>query len=403
MVNETASRPTRSRWIPIGSWILLGAAILIVASGVLPAEDALELAATTGPVLVFVVAMTVVAELASAAGVFTVIAEQLAVWGRGRVVVLWAFVLIMVTVTTAFLSLDTTAVLVTPIIVMLARHTGLSPLPFALATVWLANTASLFLPVSNLTNLLAADVFGDTPFEFMSAVWAPALTGVVITVVALSLLHRKSLASRFALMERTRLPDRALFIISLIVMCLLLPALVSGLPVSIVAGVAALLLLGTFAVRNRRFSPESRTPLNLSLVPWRTIAFAASLFVLVRAAEAHGLASALTTESGTGNGFWDLLQLAAVGALGANAVNNLPAYLAFSSIAESPLRMGALLIGVNLAPLVSPWASLATLLWHQRLTKMGVRISWAKFALLGLGLTVVMVPATTFALWLGQR
>lgn len=402
-MNETDSIPVRSRWIAIGSWVLLGAAVVVIATGLLPFDELIDLTVTTGPVLVFVIAMTIVAELASAAGVFTVIAEQLAVWGRGRVVLLWAFVLAMVTVTTAFLSLDTTAVLVTPIIVVLARHAGLSPLPFALATVWLANTASLFLPVSNLTNLLAAGVFGETPFEFLSAMWAPALTGVVITTVALSLIHRKSLTSRFALTERTRLPDRPLFIISLIVMCLLLPTLVSGLPVSIVAGVAALLLLGTFAIRNRRFSQESRTPLNLRLVPWRTLAFAASLFVLVRAAEAHGLASFLTAASGTGDGFWDLLQLAAVGALGANAVNNLPAYLAFSSIAASPLRMGALLIGVNLAPLVSPWASLATLLWHQRLTKMGVRISWAKFALLGLGLTVVMVPATTFALWLSQR
>lgn len=402
-MNETVYGPTRSRWISIGSWILLGAAFLIVASGVLPSDDAFELAATTGSVLVFVIAMTIVAELASAAGVFTVIAEQLAVWGQGRVVALWAFVLIMVTLTTAFLSLDTTAVLVTPIIVVLARRVGLSPLPFALATVWLANTASLFLPVSNLTNLLAAEIFGETPFQFLSAIWAPALTGVVITIVALSLLHRRSLAGRFALTERTRLPDRPLFIISLVVVCLLLPALVSGIPVSIAAAVAALILLSVFAIRNRRFSEGSRTPLNLKLVPWRTIAFAASLFVLVKAAEVHGLASALTAASGTGDGIWDLLQLAAVGALGANAVNNLPAYLAFSSVAETPLRMGALLIGVNLAPLVSPWASLATLLWHQRLTKMGVRISWAKFAFLGLGLTIVMVPTTTLALWLSQR
>ncbi|WP_319020835.1 SLC13 family permease [Brevibacterium sp. FME37] len=402
-MNETVSAQARSRWIAVGSWILLGTAVLVAASGLLPFDDLIDLAVTTGPVLVFVIAMTIVAELASAAGVFTVIAEQLAVWGRRRVALLWAFVLIMVTLTTAFLSLDTTAVLVTPIIVLLARHVGLSPLPFALAAVWLANTASLFFPVSNLTNLLAADVFGETPFEFLSALWAPALTGVVITTGAVSIIHRRSLAGRFELTDRTRLPDRQLFIVSLIVVCLLLPALVSGLPVSIVAGVAAVLLLGAFAVRNRRFSQESRTPLNLGLVPWRTIAFAASLFILVRAAEAHGLASSLTAASGTGDGFEDLLQLAAVGALGANAVNNLPAYLAFSSIAESPLRMGALLIGVNLAPLVSPWASLATLLWHQRLTKMGVRISWARFALLGLGLTVVMVPTTTFALWLSNR
>lgn len=62
--------------------------------------------------------------------------------------------------------------------------------------------------------------------------------------------------------------------------------------------------------------------------------------------------------------------------------------------------MGALLIGVNLAPLVSPWASLATLLWHQRLERLGVEISWRRFAMLGLVLVVLIVPATVLALWI---
>ena len=56
---------------------------------------------------------------------------------------------------TAVLSLDTTAVLVTPVVLALARQLGLDVALFAYTAVWLANTASLFLPVSNLTNLLA--------------------------------------------------------------------------------------------------------------------------------------------------------------------------------------------------------------------------------------------------------
>lgn len=92
--------------------------------------------------------------------------------------------------------------------------------------------------------------------------------------------------------------------------------------------------------------------------------------------------------------------MAAIGALGANAANNLPAFLALTPIAESPLRMGALLIGVNLAPLVSPWASLATLLWHQRLTSMGVEISWRRYVRFGSVLVVILVPACVIALWM---
>ena len=74
---------------------------------------------------------------------------------------LWLLVVLVAALSTIFLSLDTTAVLLTPVVIVLARHAGLNPLPFALTTVWLANTGSLLLPVSNLTNLLAQHAMGD--------------------------------------------------------------------------------------------------------------------------------------------------------------------------------------------------------------------------------------------------
>ena len=70
--------------------------------------------------------------------------------------------------------------------------------------------------------------------------------------------------------------------------------------------------------------------------------------------------------------------------LGANAINNLPAYLALEPIAGTPERIAALLVGVNAGPLITPWGSLATLLWHSRLKAVGVEVSWRRFILLGL-------------------
>jgi arsenical pump membrane protein len=52
-------------------------------------------------------------------------------------------------------------------------------------------------------------------------------------------------------------------------------------------------------------------------------------------------------------------------------------------VAETPQRLTALLIGVNAGPLLTPWASLATLLWHDRLRAQGVTVSWRTFVLLG--------------------
>ncbi|MFB2584950.1 SLC13 family permease [Herbiconiux liukaitaii] len=372
--------------------LLLAAAAVVVATGALPWADVTELAGRVLPVLAFVVAITVVAELASAAGVFTALAERMAGWGRGRVAVLWVLVIVLAVVSTAFLSLDTTAVLVTPVVVVLALHIGVSPIPFALATVWLANTASLFLPVSNLTNLLAARSFEGGTAAFVAAAWAPALTGVLASAGILTLVYRRSLRGRFELPERTPIGDRPLLVYSAIVVVLLLPMLVSGIEVAIVAGVAAVLLLGAFLVRDR-------SALKVSLVPWQALGIAAGLFVLVEAAQVNGLERLLSAVSGQGDDPLSLLHLAAVGALGANAINNLPAYLVLEpQAAGDTTRLVALLIGVNLGPLVTPWASLATLLWHQRLVALGVRISWPRFMGLGLIGVVVIVPLAVVAL-----
>ena len=57
-----------------------------------------------------------------------------------------------------------------------------------------------------------------------------------------------------------------------------------------------------------------------------------------------------------------------------------------------------MLIGVNVGCLVTPWASLATLLWHSRLQALGVEVSWLRFAGLGLLVAPLAVAAAVIAL-----
>lgn len=85
------------------------------------------------------------------------------------------FVLIAVlgTLTTIGMGLDTTAVLLTPVVLALSTRLNVSPVPFALLAVWIATTASLLLPVSNLTNLLAAQRLALSTPTF-AAVRSPA-------------------------------------------------------------------------------------------------------------------------------------------------------------------------------------------------------------------------------------
>jgi arsenical pump membrane protein len=384
--------------IPVRTAIL-GAAFLIVGGvailvGILPGRDALALGERIWPILLFVVSITVVTELAAAAGLFTVVAEQLARWGLNRAWLLWLFVVVLAAVSTIFLSLDTTAVLLTPVVIMLARHVGLPVMPFALTTVWLANSASLLLPVSNLTNLLAAGrLTSYSPLGFAALMAAPAIVAIVVPCILLFLIYRRPLLVRYELPNRTAVDDRVLLWASAVVVVALLPAFVSGVAVWIPALAGAAILAVFFCVRRR-------VVLRFSLLPWQLVLFVCGLFLVVGSASALGLGEVLGAVAATGHGPLSLLRLAGVGAASANAVDNLPAYLALESTAGSPLRVAALLIGVNAGPLITPWASLATLLWAERLRGLDVPVSWRRFALLGLLFVPLTVGLATLGLWL---
>jgi arsenical pump membrane protein len=164
------------------------------------ASDLGALVERVGPVLVFLLAITVVAEIADRAGVFDVAGHWTARAARHRVARLWLLFAALAVGCTVVLSLDTTAVLLTPVGLAIARQLGLSPVPFALTTLWLANTASLLLPVSNLTNLLALHEFerlglGHGGYVRLAAL--PALGAVVGTLAVLWLLHRRELSGRY--------------------------------------------------------------------------------------------------------------------------------------------------------------------------------------------------------------
>ncbi|MFF9562907.1 SLC13 family permease [Leifsonia sp. NPDC014704] len=376
---------------------VVGAVLLVlggiaVATGLLPVSEAVELWDRVWPILLFVVAITVVTELAAEAGVFTVLAQQTARWGRGRAWVLWLLVVVVAALSTIFLSLDTTAVLLTPVVIVMARHAGLNPLPFALTTVWMANAGSLLLPVSNLTNLLAQHAMGDpTPAAFAALMLAPALVAMIVPMIVVFVIARKSLLVRYETGEEDGIEDPVLFWISGAVVVALVPLLVSGLPVWLPTSIAAVVLAVVFLVRRR-------SVLRFGLVPWQLVLLASGLFLFIEALHAAGLATLMATISGTGESPLALLRLSLTGLVGANAIDNLPAYLALEPVADTPARLAALLIGVNAGPLITPWASLATLLWHQRLTSFDVEIRWSRYMLLGLIVAPVTVVLATLAL-----
>ena len=378
----------------IGGVLLLVGAVC-VALGLLPLADLATLAERVVPVLAFVLGLTIVSELAADAGVFDRLADLAARIGGGRTIGLWAAVVALAVVCTVFLSIDTTAVLLTPIVITLARRVGLPPMPFALTTVWLANTASLLLPVSNLTNLLAVDKIGlDGPVPFAGLmVWA-ALAGVVVPCAVLLVVFRGKLFGRYTPVELRRPRDPLFFWAASAVLVALVVALTAGVEVWVAALVAAALLVVVAAFR----APGELRP---SRVPWSTLVFAAGLFVVVETLHTTGLTDPIVQALSGGTDTGSLLLLGGAGGVAANAIDNLPAYLVLEPAAgHEALRYAALLVGVNAGCLITPWASLATLLWHARLASEGVHLSWGRYMALGCVVAPLTVVAGVLALQL---
>jgi len=100
-----------------------------------------------------------------------------------------------------------------------------------------------------------------------------------------------------------------------------------------------LVLVALFAVRRR-------AELRWSLVPWRLVITVVGLFLVVAALTAHGLEDLLRDVAGSSSSLLGDLRLTGTSALGANTVDNLPAYLAMEPVAAGEgQRMMLLLIG----------------------------------------------------------
>jgi len=164
-------------------------------------------------------------------------------------------------------------------------------------------------------------------------------------------------------------------------------------PVWVPALLGAVILVAVAAARRPGM-------LSVRLLPAPLVLFVCGLFLAVTAVGRLGLTELLAAAAGSGSGPLDLLRLAGVGTVTANLADNLPAYLALEPVAGNEHRLLTLLVAVNAGALITPWASLATLLWHARLTAEGVRISWWRFAGLGLvaaPLTVGLATLTVLA------
>jgi arsenical pump membrane protein len=365
-------------WVAV-ALLVLGLACVV--SGLLPWRDARGAVGRTLPLLAFLGSVIVLAELLAAAHVFDVVAARLAITARGSYPWLFGLCVLFASTTTIFLNLDTTAVLLTPVMLAVAGRAGMTPLPLAMTTVWFANIASLLLPVSNLTNLLAADRVDLPPRAFAGRMLVPQLAAIAVGAGFLWACywrrrHRDN--DRYQPPQRHVAPDRPLFFVASVDAAAFVVMVLAGLPLAWASAVCTVVIVAAFALRRR-------AALSLRLVPWRLLVMVVGLFLVVGAIDRLGLGDLLLHVVGTTDSAAGVWRSAGAGALLSNVVNNLPAYVAVEAAipAGNASQLLGLLVGTNVGPLVTPWASLATLIWFERVRAAGLRISWLRFALTG--------------------
>ena len=151
-----------------------------------------------GPVVGFLAAVLVIAECCDDEGVFRALGGLMNRGSRPSSSRLLLAVVGVASATTALLSLDTTVVLLTPVVVATLRANRAAPRPHLYATAHLANSASLLLPVSNLTNLLAFAVVPVSFGRFAALMALPWLVAIGVEVGGVRTVFRADFSAALA-------------------------------------------------------------------------------------------------------------------------------------------------------------------------------------------------------------
>lgn len=378
------------------------AAAVVVAVGAISVHDALDEVQRLLPVIGFLAAVLVLAQLCDDEGVFQAAGGLMARGSAGRPRRLLRQVFVIASVTTAVLSLDATVVLLTPVVLATVRTLRLPSRPHTYASAHLANTASLLLPVSNLTNLLAFSAAGVSFVRFGALMAAPWLLAIAAEYVVFRCFFARDLPSDVEdadVPPRPGLPLFALVVLALTLAGFALTSLVGIAPAWVAFAGAAVLAVRGLARRRGTM----RTVVRAVNVPF--LAFVLALAVVVRAAMVNGLDSATRDLLPTGHGLAALLVLAAIAAVLANVVNNLPATLLLLPLVAhgGAAAVLAVLIGVNVGSNLTYIGSLANLLWRNVLHDNDVDDGVGRFTRLGLCTVPVTLGVAVLALWAGVR
>ncbi|MGZ4664739.1 MAG: SLC13 family permease, partial [Frankiaceae bacterium] len=324
------------------------AAGLVVAVGALPWSAAADELRALLPVVAFLAAVLVLADVCDEEGLFTAAGAFLAQASGGHPRRLLALVFLVASAVTAVLGLDATVVLLTPVIVVTALGLRVRARPHVYACAHLANTASLLLPVSNLTNLLALTSSGLSFAGFAARMALPWAAAIGLEYLAFRRFFRNDLQDRVPVPAGAR---ATVPVVPLVVLAGVLAGFVVSSPLGIdpawVAATGAVVLAGRGLARGRLTVSRVVRAASMDLC-----VFVLALGVVIRAVQAGGVGRLVRTLVPAGASLPTLFAVAGLAALLANLLNNVPAALLLLPIAAGggagPVL--ATLVGVNIGP-----------------------------------------------------
>ena len=410
-------------WQPKGlgiGWTATIGAMLALMTGVIGMDDIPVVWDIVWNATFAFIAIIIISLLLDEAGFFKWIALHVARFAKGSGHRLFAFIVLLGAVVSAFFANDGAALILTPIVIAILTALRFSPattLAFIMAAGFIADTASLPLVVSNLVNIVSADFF-KVPFDRYALVMVPVnLVSVLASLVVLYGFYRKDIPNAYALEwvdePNSAITDKATFTTGWVVLAALLFGFFvfepMGVPISVIAGLGALVLL-IVAYMGKKLSimPVVKN------APWQIVIFSLGMYLVVYGLKNAGLTDYLATllqgleQQGllvatVGTGF--------LSAILSSVMNNMPTVLIQALAIDgahitSPMIKEAMVfanvIGCDLGPKITPIGSLATLLWLHVLATKNIKVSWGYYFKVGMILTIPVLLATLVALagWL---
>ncbi|KMO20028.1 arsenic transporter [Methylobacterium platani] len=409
----------RSGRLGIG-WSALAGAGIALATGVIHPGDIPAVWHIVWDATFTFVALIVISLLLDEAGFFHWAALHVARWGGGSGRRLFPLVILLGAAIAAVFANDGAALLLTPIVLAILLRLDVKPaaaLAFIVACGFVADSTSLPLVISNLVNIVSANVF-DVTFGRYAAVMVPVnLASLAATVTVLWWYFRWAVPATYPVdaLERPAgaIRDPLVFRAAFPLLGTLLAAYFLsapfGVPVSAVTCAGAAVLL-TLAGRGRVVPVRTV----LAGAPWQIVLFSLGMYLVVYGLRNAGLTDELAAGLVwlAGQGPW----AATVGtgfaaAILSSVMNNMPSVLIGALAIQQAqdlapitreLMIYANVIGCDLGPKLTPIGSLATLLWLHVLARNGRTITWGEYMKVGLAITppVLLVTLLALAAWL---